>query len=358
MKKIIFVNATSCTSGGVLSILNQFVDSINKYDVNNKYYIFTTIDLKIESCNIFVITEIKGKSYKDRLIWDLYGMKKWANKNNINPNLIISLQNTGVRFNDVKQIIYLHQCLPYSEESKWSILKSDERKLWFYKNIFKIWIEVSIGKRNYIVVQNNWLKNKLIKRGFLPSNIVVSTPDINSIDLVDVKGCLNNRIELFYPAADYKYKNHEIILKAIKILSKNEEFLRKVDFIFTISKDSEIYKSARNLGVDKYIKFIGNIKYEDVLIRYKNCTALLFPSYIETVGLPLIECANFGKKILVADCDYSRETLGEYENSKFINYKNEVLWAKEIEKCVEKYELKPLNIKKSNSWEDVFNIYC
>mgnify|MGYP000863930404 CR=1 FL=1 len=359
MGKIIFVNATACTSGGVLTILNQFIDNIKNYDEKNIYYIFSTKHIDINFENINLITNVKGKKYLDRIKWDLFGMAKWADNNKINPDIVISLQNTGVRFNGKKQIVYLHQCLPYSKESEWNFFKRDERKLWFYKNIFKIWIHASIPKENYIVVQNNWMKKALLNHGYRDENIVIATPDIKDIDICKIyKKNTNGIINFFYPAADYKYKNHEVLLKAIRELKDNYiDDLNNMNFIFTIDKNSHVYKLARELEVEKYISFLGNITYEDVLSNYKNCHSVLFPSYIETVGLPLVESAYFGKKILVADCEYSRETLGNYKLAKFIEYKNYEMWANEIRKSLESYNEMPTKLHKETSWRNMFDIW-
>lgn len=359
MRKIIFVNATACTSGGVLTILNQFIDNIKIYDKKNIYYIFSTKHIDTNFKNINIITNIKGKKYLDRIKWDLFGIMKWAKNNEINPDIVISLQNTGVRFKGKKQIVYLHQCLPYSQESKWSLFRRDEIKLWFYKHIFKIWIHTSISKENFIVVQNNWMKRKLLNYGYKEKNIIIASPDIKDIDISKVnENNINDKINYFYPAADYKYKNHEVLLKAIRELKNNYiDELNNINFIFTIDKNSNVCKLARELEVEKYINFLGNISYEDVLLNYKSCHVVLFPSYIETVGLPLVEAAYFGKKILVSDCEYSRETLGEYQLATFIDYKDYKMWADEIRNSLTVYNEIPSKLYKETSWKNMFDIW-
>ena len=49
---------------------------------------------------------------------------------------------------------------------------------------------------------------------------------------------------------------------------------------------------------------------------YDRCT-LLFPSYIETFGLPLAEAAQSGNPILAADTPFAHEILAEYGNAYF-----------------------------------------
>jgi len=64
MSKIIFVNNTAATKGGVLTILRQFLDAIKLY--SNKdyiYYIFCSREdlKKYENENIKIINDIQGK---------------------------------------------------------------------------------------------------------------------------------------------------------------------------------------------------------------------------------------------------------------------------------------------------------
>lgn len=336
--KIIFVNATSATMGGSLTILNQFIENINILkDKDKKYYIFTPLDCDIKSTEYFEIIPVKAKSYKDRIIWDLCGMNKWSKTKKIYPDLILSLQNTGVRFGNVKQIIYLHQSIPYAKESNWNPLKKDERKMWFYKYLYKIWIDLSIKKDHKIVVQTNWMKDALIEDGYNEENIIISKPNISNIDVEEVETIQleEKKCYFFYPAADYKYKNHDVIIEALNLIKQEDiNLLKRIRVIFTLSKESKHYYKVNKYKLDENIQFLSSLEYKEVLRFYKSSNVVIFPSYIETLGLPLLEASMFGKKILVADCCYSREVMEGYNNVKFIEYKDAITWANAIKESI------------------------
>lgn len=359
--KIIFVNATSATVGGSLTILNQFVNNAIEYKNKNKiFYVFVPENCRLKSYDNLFIIPIKAKKYLDRINWDVFGIRKWAKKNKIRPNLIISLQNTAVRFKNVKQIIYLHQPLPYSKESSWNLFKKDERKMWFYKYIYKMVIDLSIDKDDYIIVQTSWMKEALIKDNrYKEENIVVLKPTINTIDIKNIKEInkKDNKKYFFYPAANYKYKNHLIIIEAIKIIKNTKcELLNNIKVVFTLDENSDIYSKVKSNGLEKNFCFLGKISYETVLRYYKTCNIILFPSYIETFGLPLIEAASFGKKIIVSDCHYSKEVLSGYELAKFIRFNNPVEWANEIIESIGVYKEKPMQTTNENGWKRLFDL--
>jgi len=348
-KKIIFVNATAATEGGILTIVNQFIENIcNLNDKDKKYYIFVPFEFEYEinSNEIIEIIYIKAKKYVDRIKWDMFGMKRWAEVNNIKPNLIISLQNTAVRFGNIQQLVYLHQPIPYVKEFSYNIFNKNERKMWFYKYLYKIWINYTVKKNHNIVVQTKWMQRSLIKDGYNEKNIIISKPNITKFNINEINSIKRDEKYFFYPAADYKYKNHEVIINAVKKISESRN-VNKINFkiVFTLSKNSRIYDMVVKLKLEKYFKFVGQIPYNKVLSYYKGCQAILFPSYIETFGLPLIEGAAFGKKILVSDCEYSRE---------FIKYNDSNLWAKEIELAMKKYELCTYLEEQKPGWSNMF----
>ena len=66
-------------------------------------------------------------------------------------------------------------------------------------------------------------------------------------------------------------------------------------------------------NVEDIIKLVGKIPYGRVLEYYKSSDLMIFPSKLETLGLPLMEAKHFNLNILVIDLPYSREVIGNYE---------------------------------------------
>ena len=93
----------------------------------------------------------------------------------------------------------------------------------------------------------------------------------------------------------------------------------KLECIFTFSRgeNAEIDKLIKKYSLENIIQLVGKISYEKVLEYYKNSDLLIFPSYIETLGLPLIEAKKFNLNILAVDLPYSREAIGSYKNVKY-----------------------------------------
>ncbi len=338
MPKNIFINDTAATTGGALTVLRQLLDYIKDKDKTNNYFVFCTADLFSYNNNNLRIINVKGKKKIDRLYWDNFGMKRWSTTAGIKADVILSLQNTGVKyFKNTKQIVYIHQSIPFERDLKWSLFKRGERACWFYKYVYEYFIRSSIDDKTMVVVQQQWMKSAVMQRFNLnEKNIRVIPPSKSSINFNEIQEVKldNSKLNLFYPAAAIIYKNHKVLLEAIALLrEKEEEVFNKVNLILTI-KEEELTKEMKKI-IDTYqlknkIEFLGYIAYEKVYSYYKSCSALLFPSYMESFGLPLLEAAKFGLPIIAAKRDYSLEALDGYSGVKYVSYNSKEEWCCEI----------------------------
>lgn len=371
MNKIVFVNATAATEGGALTILKQFLERISEYSNKNMYYyVFCSLEeLKTyERENVKIVNSIKGKKWLDRIKWELCGLKKWSKKRGIKTDLIISFQNTGVKYyNDVKQLIYLHQPIPFSEVVNWNFFNKNERILWFYKNVYKKIIKYSLKNNSYIVVQTEWMKNAVVEQfNWDPIKISIIKPNLENIPLEKIPEIdfNDNKFHIFYPVNTAKYKNHELIINALKYIKDSKpEIFKNLIVHFTFDKNlsnnrnAELINLVKKLQVIDHIRFEGKISYERVLSFYKSCDLMLFPSYIETFGLPLIEAGNFGMPILAADMNYAREVMGDYNGVIFLNHQDSKLWAENtIDLYNKRIKYEPCKIKYETSWKDFFRL--
>jgi glycosyltransferase involved in cell wall biosynthesis len=136
--------------------------------------------------------------------------------------------------------------------------------------------------------------------------------------------------DFFYPASAYSYKNHETLLKAIRILKHQGIVDYRV--LLTLKQDSlpkscEPYLSE----LQDNVVFLGNISHQEVMELYCK-SVLVFPSYIEAYGLPLKEASLCDTPIIAADRPFSREVLMGYDKVSFYPaFESEALAAAMIE---------------------------
>ncbi len=116
------------------------------------------------------------------------------------------------------------------------------------------------------------------------------------------------------------YKNHRVIYEAANILKAEGIY----DFQIIVTLDGQTDACSN-------IECCGILDREALKKEYSR-SVLVFPSYIETVGLPLVEAMNVGALILAADCEYARETLDGYSNVVFFD----PFSPKELSACMKK----------------------
>lgn len=315
MKKIIVYNPAA-QSGGALTILEELIKKIQTINCKNKFYFIVSLQnlKKYETQNLKIIV-IKRQSFLKKIFWDNYFLEKFLEKKIGDFEKIISLQNIALKLNSKKfQILYYHQALSISS-FKWNILKKEQRTYWFYQNIYPIFIKINLKKVRVIIVQANWIKDAFSKKfKFDKSKIIVLKPNLVK-PLIEKKD-QDDKIIIFYPADCMIYKNHIVIIEALKELKNEGISLKNVKCIFTFSKgsnkflDSEIIKNQ----LDEQILLIGKIDYDEVINYYKKATVLVFPSYLETVGLPLIEAQWFELPIIASKLPYVEEATEGYLN--------------------------------------------
>ncbi len=128
------------------------------------------------------------------------------------------------------------------------------------------------------------------------------------------KGVYNHngikQLDFFYPSYGYTYKNHKNLLQAFTLLSERNIFPSialaldtKIDteLINFITEESEKYNLKIELVLDK--------NFEQMKDYYNSCKALVWPSFTESLGMPLIEASVYEKDILASDLEYVHDIL-------------------------------------------------
>lgn len=329
---ILIVN-TAAENVGALSILKEYYEDA-LLDKENKYIFILSKPLLSTKENVTILRFPWTKnSVVHRVYFDIFVLQKIISDNSIDK--IISLQNIAVPITKVKQEIYLHNAIPFSY-IRFKLYK--DPKLWFYQKIYKKLIVASIKKSNKVIVQTNWFKNEIIPyigNDFNKINVIrPKTEYISRERMLKEKNKIidNKKLIFFYPASGYVFKNHEIILKALNLIDKN--LLRNCEVVFTLKSNENNYsKKLYRYSIQNNlpVKYIGLINKEMVYQYYKK-SVLIFPSLIETFGLPLIEAGRMKSKIIASNLPYAHEILMDYPSKVLFNPNNELELKIAIEK--------------------------
>lgn len=359
----IMVSAAALRTSGARTIYRQFIEHLRTRVDGNSYYIM--IDKEMEKPEIAGVTylTIDTSSKFKRLMFDWFVFDSLVKKNNIQPDAIVSLQNVGIkRYKSLPQIVYYHNSLPFFRY-KWNIFKKGELIMFLYKHFYPFFVKRTIGRNTEMVAQLPSIKKGIVSKfGLSANNVHVLFPDLENIKISEVKryafeeDCIN----IVFPATDVPYKGHAFLVNVMeKLYVKDKSVAEKVRIHLTLDEKSSA-KLVRRMeigAVRQNFVFHGVVKHDILLSMYKGAAALLFPSVIETLGLPLVEAAKFGLPIIACDLEYAHEVLQDYSGAKFIESRQAEQWADGIitmtqeKKCVE-----PLENPQRSSWEDFFDL--
>ena len=327
-KKVIVVSAINIFEGGTLNILLQVLTFAN---LNlNQYKIITLINSKSlfpesEFTNIeFIAFPKSRKSYIFRIYYEYIYFKKLSKR--IQPFLWLSLHDISPNVVSEKKAVYCHNPTPFKK-----IKISDlyfQPAVFFFNLFYKYLYKINIKKNNFVIVQQKWLKSEFKKMFNLKDEkILVCYPSISNVNKINGndnsnENQINKKITFFFPALARPFKNFEIICEATSELIKKG--FNNFEVILTINGQENryskfIFNKFKNI---ENIKFIGKITFDEVNEYYKKSDVLIFPSTLETWGLPISEFKIYEKPILLSDLPYAKETLGNYNKAMFFDPEN------------------------------------
>ena len=298
----------AASTGGATSILKSFYNYLINSDNTDTWH-FLLSDNYIEETERIHITLLpkEKKSRTRRFLFDnVYGKNIIKN---LKPDAVFYLQNTFIKGVNVPQIAYMDQPIPFQKEIRFSFLNKRQRPYAFYQFIIGRYIKKACKKADLIIVQTEWMKKAICEQCNIYEEKIIKVPaDVNlNYDELKTTDLWNNKV-FFYPANNIMYKNHDCINSAIKILKQKDITGFIVEY--TLNKNE--------INTEEQITFIGTIPHKDVAGKMQTET-LIFPSYIESFGLPLAESRKLGGVILAADTAFSREILNDYENAYFFD---------------------------------------
>lgn len=326
MAKIV-VYDVAAEYGGAFFVLQTYFQKALEDQENEYFFVVSKAELKsYRNIHIIKLQWVK-KSWLHRLYCDYVYMPRLIER--IHPIRVLSLQNIGIRYCNVPQTVYVHNAIPFTEYQFQFLI---DPYLWIYQNIIGRMTCDSLKSADEIIVQNEWMRDAITgKCGVSYDSILIDPVKVN----VDVE---RTRIQtkptvFFYPAKAFSFKNHQVIIEACKRLSLEKKYSYKV--VFTLSgkekNEKRLYKEVQKYKLP--IEFVGFLDKKEVN-RYYRKSILLFPSYIETVGLPLLEAMEYDAPIIVSDCLYSRSILGDYDKVFFFRKDDSIRLAQYMRQAV------------------------
>lgn len=179
--------------------------------------------------------------------------------------------------------------------------------------IERLWLSRCNGHCSELIVQTPTMKRLLEKR-------FGTTTPIHVLPFLGQARCSSNPentkeeytavSDFVYVASGEPHKNHSVLIEAWRLLAQ-EGLYPSLKLTLDPHRYPKLSASvdhcAQYYGLT--IENLGHIPHERVPIIFRQARALIYPSILESFGIPLLEAKQAGLAILAPELDYVRDLL-------------------------------------------------
>ncbi|MBD1142532.1 glycosyltransferase [Pelagibacterales bacterium SAG-MED35] len=299
---ILGIDAIDIRGGGIEHIKNILIKRNNKFD---KIIIWGNKEVlkNIRNNNriIKIYNPIFDKNLLIRIFWKYFYFKNSIKLNKINCMFYLS----GFFLRKVTTSVTLYQnILPLDTMYHDEFNYLSKIKFILQKKLFLI----TAKKSNFIIFPSNHIKKKFLK--YENSIKYKSTIIYHGGNKKFTNKNKTKKLVSVYPASLKKFKNHYKLIKAMSLIKDKKNI--SLDFFGPANrtektKINNVIYSFQNLK--NIVTYKGSKAHNYI---FKNYNLLIYPSKCESFGLPLVEAALSGIKIVCSNIPIFREILGSY----------------------------------------------
>ena len=319
--KTIVVSAVNIRKGGTLTILRECLAYLSNIAKSGDFRVIALVHKKELSLypNIEYIEKPKTIKGWIRRLWCEYVTMLHISKQLSPVHLWLSLHDTTPHVKAEKQAVYCQTSFPFLQW-KWQDAKIDY-KIVLFALFTKFVYRIHIKRNKYLIVQAEWLRQNFSKMLSIQANsIIVAPPETKKGQRVIHSKNKNAPYTFIYVATADCHKNFETLCRAAARLEQ-EIGTDRFEVVLTLSGTENKY--ARWLyeqwGCLESVQFAGFMNQQKLYATYEQADCLVFPSRVETWGLPISEFAGLGKPMLLADLPYAHETAAGSRQTAFFD---------------------------------------
>jgi glycosyltransferase involved in cell wall biosynthesis len=311
------ISAVNLTDGGTLTVLQEFIqaacDTLSaEWDI-----VVFAHDRRLFNSSRPRYIEIPSskRSWLLRLWTEWVRFRRYARQ--LAPDLWLSLHDMSPNVGAVRQAVYCHNPSAFFALRPRDVLF--QPKLLAFRIAYAWLYKINLKRNCAIVVQQSWLREEFRKWTTASQDIIVAHPAAGDEGIRQDRDLhRSGRATFFYPTLPRPFKNLELICHAVEQLEQDRAWRSEV--IFTMDGTENRYSSwlKRRFGGCASLRFAGHQSRDQMTRLYMQTDCLLFPSRMETWGLPITEAKRFHLPMLVANLPYARETVGNYDRVSFI----------------------------------------
>ncbi|APU95252.1 glycosyltransferase [Sphingobacterium sp. B29] len=321
MRKTIVISAVNLVEAGPLAILRECLACLSIMAVADNYRVIALVYKQslADFPNIeYIETQWPKKRWVNRLWYEYVSMRSISRQ--IGPvSLWFSLHDTSPSIIAERRAVYCHNAFPFYRWKLHDLLFAPKIVLFalFSKYIYR----PNIQHNNYLVVQQQWLREAFHRLFAIPTTKIIVAPASVTAKAVSVleKEEKPGFYSFVFAGSPNSHKNFEVICQAAALLEQQGLVHFKVHL--TVKGDENKYAQwlHRKWGHLQSLDFMGFVTREQLEVYYASSDCLIFPSKTESWGLPITEFSAYGKPMLLADLPYAHDTAAGSSSVSFFD---------------------------------------
>lgn len=317
---LIVVSAVGLRQGGTLTILRDCLQHLSAMAANGEVRVVALVHARR-------LADFPGIEYVEmpsiikswaRRLWCEYVTMHRLSSRLPEADLWLSLHDTTPRVHARRQAVYCQTSFPFYRRKLRDFYFN--YKIALFSLLTRFAYQVNVHHNRYLIVQQPWMREGLSRLLRVDrSKFIVAPPQRSAIEVtpepVDAP-CFT----FLYPSAPDCHKNVEALCEAARLLEQ-EVGTGRFKVVLTLSGRENRYTRwlHRRWGGVESVDFAGYMSRERLYGYYRAAQCLVFPSKVETWGLPISEFGDTGKPMLLADLPYAHGTAAGYPAVAFFN---------------------------------------
>lgn len=317
-RPLIVISATNLVEAGPLSVLKDCLAYASS-GLSGRFRIIALVhnrELFGELPNIeFMEFPLAKRSWFIRLFHEWFVFNRLSRR--LKPFLWFSLHDLTPRVQAQRRAVYCHNPAMFYPLTLAETVR--EPVFAAFHTLYPLVYRINISQNDWVIVQQEWMRKEFMAR-YPVRQVIVAHPSVPPrASGTNGKDKATNKKVFFFPSYPRFFKNFEVIGEASRIMMQRG----RQDFEVRITLDGTENRYAKRLAHQFHdvptLMFIGKQSRDEVYVLYGQADCLIFPSRLETWGLPLSEFKQFDKPILAANLPYAHETVGSYGQVRYFD---------------------------------------
>ena len=300
-EKRLIIEASNIHLGGGLVLLHQLLTKLEEENQETLVFLDSRLKEKYSNSSVIEINFIKP-TITSRLkhYFKLSKLPKANDTLFCFGNIPPFRRNLGYR-----SVVFLQNWFLICN---WKKIKADNIQVYIRLVIERALLKIFHKNVNLFIAQTDSMKRQLLKK---LNNIDVLVQPFLSISSISKQDSADF---YFYPARGDESKNHRNLVKAWIKLSKRGIYPELVITIdSSVNPDLCTWVDKMNTKYALNIQNLGFLDYSKIADIYSKSPVIIFPSYFESFGMPLVEGNKHGCDIIASELDYVRDVCRPIE---------------------------------------------